>query len=116
MYLGRILIFLLFICFLGSIYCCSPSSLRPTQADEAFAKDKWGQANVVDLNKGYDIYVSKCGGCHILPKPLDYSEVKWMEILPDMCKRAFLDKSQQESVTRYILTKRLNKLAEGNSK
>jgi hypothetical protein len=95
-------------CFLGSVYCCSPSLLRPTQSDEAFAKDKWGQAGA-DLNQGYDIYVSKCGGCHILPKPLDYSEEKWMEILPDMCKRAFLNKAQQESVTRYVLTKRLNK-------
>jgi mono/diheme cytochrome c family protein len=88
------------------IVCCSPVLLSPTAEDEARAKAKYNDITLDQLNKGYNIYLNKCGGCHTLFKPQDYDEAKWLKVLPDMCQRAKLTREQTDLVTKYVLTKR----------
>jgi hypothetical protein len=85
--------------------CCSPLTFKPTQADVDFATTKWGVTTHEQMEKGYSLYVGKCGGCHYLHKPNEYSEKKWMEILPEMGKEAKVDQEQYDLILRYVITK-----------
>ena len=86
--------------------CCSPVVLSPTADDAERGKARYNDITMEQLNKGYDLFLAKCGGCHTLYKPYDYSEEKWREVLPDMCRRAKLDQAQSDLITKYVLTKR----------
>jgi cytochrome c5 len=85
---------------------CTASMLVPTADDETLAKQKWSDASMDQLTQGYHLYVSKCGGCHYLHDPKQYTEEKWKKEMPEMGKRAYLSAQQQDLILRYLLTKR----------
>ena len=94
--------------FSGSIFfiCCSPILLKPVEQDVSHAKTRWPEVTAADLQSGYNIFVNKCGGCHLLYTPEKYSEERWLKIIPDMAKKAKITEEQESLLTKYILTKR----------
>ena len=85
---------------------CTAGLLAPTKTDESIAKQKWSDANMDQLQKGYHLYVNKCAGCHYLHDPKEYSEQKWKTEIPEMGKRAYLSDLETDLVLRFILTKK----------
>ena len=85
---------------------CTASLLAPTVVDESFAKQKWEDATLQQLNEGYHLYVNKCAGCHHLHNPKDYTEEKWRKEMPEMGKRAYLSLADQDKILRYVLSKK----------
>jgi hypothetical protein len=55
-----------------------------------------------DLAKGKMIFTNRCGGCHDLPRPEQYTAPRWETILSVMNLRARLDIDQGVHVTAYL--------------
>jgi hypothetical protein len=55
-----------------------------------------------DLAKGKLIFTNRCGRCHDLPKPEQYTAQRWEGILSYMNPRAGLDIEQGVHVTAYL--------------
>jgi hypothetical protein len=80
--------------------------MKPTQRDVDFANKKWqGAITVETMEKGYSLYIGKCGGCHYLHKPSEFNEEKWMKILPEMGKEAKVTQEQYDLILQYVITK-----------
>lgn len=56
----------------------------------------------VSMEKGKTVFVSKCGSCHGLKNPGDYTVDQWNNILKIEIPKAKLDKKEAEQVTAYL--------------
>ena len=57
---------------------------------------------VLNSSFGKEIYESKCGSCHDLNKPSDYTFKQWNPIIDRMAKKADLDYLQKQNVLGYL--------------
>ncbi len=55
-----------------------------------------------DMEIGKKIFTNRCGRCHDLPKPDQYTPQRWDGILSYMIPRARLDDEQGIHVTAYL--------------
>ena len=55
-----------------------------------------------DANAGKDTYTAKCGQCHGLKNPGDYTVTEWRPILDHMAKKAQLDDVEKANVLAYV--------------
>lgn len=56
----------------------------------------------LNSNYGKEIYESKCGSCHDLKKPNEYTFKEWNPIMNRMAKKADLDNMQKQNVLNYL--------------
>jgi hypothetical protein len=85
------------------VYCSSYSYL-PTTADVYNAKIQWPEIDSSLLYKGYHLYKNKCGSCHFLYKPENYSLSKWDSILSKMKLEAKITDEQLDLIKKYVYT------------
>ncbi|MGH2552064.1 MAG: hypothetical protein ACRDEB_00010 [Chitinophagaceae bacterium] len=57
----------------------------------------------ISVEKGKTVYVTKCGNCHALKNPGDYTEDQLNNILKIEIPKANLDNKEAEQVTAYLL-------------
>lgn len=57
----------------------------------------------ISAEKGKTVYVAKCGGCHALKNPGDYSTDQMNNFLKNEIPKANLNKSEADQVTAYLL-------------
>jgi Na+-translocating ferredoxin:NAD+ oxidoreductase RnfC subunit len=57
----------------------------------------------VDFNQAKTVYVSKCGGCHALKSPSDYTVDQMYAILKAEIPKAKLNSNDAELVKAYFL-------------
>ena len=55
-----------------------------------------------DAAIGKIIFTNRCGRCHALPDPVQFTAQRWDGILARMIPRARLDKEQEIHVTAFI--------------
>ncbi|HEV7782459.1 MAG TPA: hypothetical protein VGO58_14390 [Chitinophagaceae bacterium] len=55
-----------------------------------------------DLARGKMIFTNRCGRCHDLPKPEQYTSERWKGILSYMNPRAGLNEEQGVHITAYL--------------
>ena len=55
-----------------------------------------------DIETGKIIFTNRCGNCHGLPKPDDFTAKRWDGILSYMLPRARLNNEQGIHVTAYL--------------
>ncbi len=55
-----------------------------------------------DLTQGKQIFINRCGKCHDLPLPEQFTEKRWDGILSYMIPRARLSDEQGIHVTGYL--------------
>lgn len=48
------------------------------------------------------VFEAKCGQCHDLKKPSEYTAEKWVKIIDWMAPKAKLDATQKENVLAYV--------------
>jgi mono/diheme cytochrome c family protein len=58
------------------------------------------------LERGREIFVTKCASCHGLPDPLDYSDAEWPRWMQKMTRKAKLTEGQPATALSYVLTAR----------
>jgi mono/diheme cytochrome c family protein len=54
------------------------------------------------ISNGEAVYKAKCGACHGLKDPTNYTTTRWDAILKEMIPRAKLDGAQQNEVLAYV--------------
>lgn len=87
---------------LFAVIACAPKILVPTASHESEAKKKIPDITLAQMQKGHEIYIARCGTCHKLIKPTEYSDQKWEKILPVMSKKAKLIQTEYDLVHRYV--------------
>ena len=83
------------------VSCKSKSTAGSTVSSTAPAKK---EITAVNYAMGKDLFESKCGKCHDLPKPNKYSAEKWVGIMKAMAPKAKMDDSQSTLVYDYVTT------------
>ncbi len=58
--------------------------------------------NVVQLEYGRNLYVTRCTKCHNALRITRYSKVKWGVTLPEMTIKSKFSEEQTQAVTAYI--------------
>lgn len=64
------------------------------------------QIQIATLNSGRSAFVSRCAGCHALPRLDEQTREEWPRIVATMAKRSGLRPDQGEAVLAYILAAR----------
>ena len=61
------------------------------------------------LQRGHEIYMLKCGECHVyqLPQNLDVDE--WQEAMPKMIRHAGLDSADEKAVLAYVVAVKMER-------
>ncbi len=59
-------------------------------------------ATLEELNNGRASYVNKCGGCHTLKLPSEYSAHVWQENLDEMQERARISDKEKSDIFKYL--------------
>jgi len=64
--------------------------------------------------EGRDLYMSKCGGCHQLFDPNNYSKGEWSKIMVAMQEKSKINDQQKNEIYNWILeTKKAKENIEG---
>ena len=61
------------------------------------------------LQRGHEVYMLKCGECHMyqLPQNLDVDE--WQEAIPKMIRHAGLESADEKAVLDYVVAVKLER-------
>jgi len=87
------------------MFCCGSTLLyMPTMEQIDYAGKKWPGVDSAYLLKGHTIYTTKCGSCHYLYNPSDYSVQQWDSLLPEMRDEAKLTDQEYLCLEKYIIT------------
>ena len=97
---------------IASFASCAGSIPNPTEADAEWASHEWTGTTVHNLAKGRKLYVEKCGGCHSLSMPAQYSALEWDQITEKMKIRAAVTDEEKNLMMRYLVTMREARRAE----
>lgn len=92
---------------------CAGSIPNPTEADAEWASHAWAGTTIHNLMTGRKLYVEKCGGCHSLGVPGQYSVQEWDRIMEKMKTRAAVSEEEKNLMMRYLVTIRELQRAEG---
>lgn len=59
--------------------------------------------NTETISAGQTVYSSRCGRCHYLKTPQDYTSQQWDNILKTMIPKAKLNNEEAMQVTAYVM-------------
>jgi cytochrome c len=81
---------------------CAETLPPPVAVDVTRAQASWPSTTLADLERGRELYRSRCTACHSLYAPGTYSPERWQKLLPEMFQKARLDEGERRDVTRYL--------------
>jgi len=87
---------------LAAMSCGGGAVPHPTEAHLARARARWPDATAASLERGRDLYVARCSGCHPLHPPGSQPAARWATVLDQMAPRAKLTGDERELVLRYL--------------
>ncbi len=88
----------------ASLTACGASAIpRPTDGHLSRARMEWPEATRQSLERGRDLYVARCSGCHTLFAPAAYPAARWRQVLGQMAPRARLTGEESELVLHYLV-------------
>ena len=82
---------------------CSPKTTPTKTTVETKENSDKNYTVVLNSSYGKEIYESKCGSCHDLKKPNEYTFMEWNPIMRRMAKKADLDEMQKQNVLVQLL-------------
>lgn len=88
---------------LVAVAACSAAAVPPVASTDArWASERWPGTTVAELSRGRDVVVSRCSGCHALPRPEVKSPDEWSSVLDEMAARAKLSAADRDLALRYL--------------
>jgi cytochrome c5 len=84
------------------------ASVAPAASETAIANDVAGISPMSEKKEsaqviaGKEVFKAKCGRCHELKAPENYSAAKWTKIVDWMAPKAKLETSEKENVLAYV--------------
>ena len=84
---------------------CSSAFPSPGTAEVGAAKLRDPAARQEDLVHGRDVYLGKCGGCHLLIEPGKFASEAWPEKVERMQeeRRVHLQPDELRDLVRYLV-------------
>jgi hypothetical protein len=55
------------------------------------------------LQRGHGVYLTQCGQCHELVKPVSLKVADWCLVMPGMCWNAGLTRADEALLLEYVL-------------
>lgn len=80
-------------------------AFQPSESDLSKINTADSKVTLDELKKGYNLYVTNCGGCHWLPSPASKSKTEWEKIFPEMFSKIALSPEQQKLIRQYVYSK-----------
>ena len=87
---------------LAAVSCGGGAVPRPTEAHLARAQARWPDTTRASLERGRELYVARCSGCHPLHRPDTLPAARWATLVDQMAPRARLSDSERDLVLRYL--------------
>jgi hypothetical protein len=75
-----------------------------TPADVSRAQVRWPGIQRAELDRGRQLVVGKCGGCHQPPTPDTHRASEWPGALDEMSARSHLTPPERVAIERYLTT------------
>jgi mono/diheme cytochrome c family protein len=75
---------------------CSSALYMPDQVNTAPG------VNIIDLQAGRKLYVSKCGSCHTLVLPEKYSADQWQSLVDKMETKSKITPDEKKLIVGYL--------------
>lgn len=82
---------------------CAGNVPHPSPAQAEAIQQRWPGTTQADLNRGRQLYVARCGGCHNLYPPSAFAADLWPEIMEKMAARSRLTRQEHEEILRYLV-------------
>lgn len=76
--------------------------VHPTEADARWAAKRTPGITLASLERGREIYVERCSGCHHLPLPESQPADRWEQVVDEMAARAQLSGDDRELVVAFL--------------
>lgn len=90
-----------FLIFAGFFVSCSTSK-NATVTETKEEVETVASELTPELAAGKAVFENKCGRCHDLPLPSNYSKEKWKPIMDSMAKKSKLSDEQKDLVYQYV--------------
>ena len=75
-----------------------------TEADVEFASARWPELPAGSLEKGRQLYLSKCASCHRPIDPSRYTAAEWPTKIAEMNKEKRVDDQSLKLIEAYLLS------------
>ena len=83
--------------------CAAVKLTQPAPSELEKMQQKVPSITYGQALSGFNLYRSKCNGCHGLHRPAEFTMEKWEKILPEMLAKAKLsDPQEKENLTNYL--------------
>jgi len=90
---------------LAGVWACSGSAIpQPTAADASRGSAHFPDVTLSELSQGRTLYVSRCGSCHVLKRPVELSPEQWQGEVSDMRAKngVKLSDAEAQAIVRYL--------------
>jgi len=91
--------------FFFILYSCSHKSVQTQstkKVDASATNAPFFLTAPASSIEGERVYKSKCGECHKLENPADYTSDQWIRIMKSMAKKAKLNESEKNDVIAFV--------------
>lgn len=88
----------------GLAACAGSPYPEPAAADAARAAPHFPGVTVAELQHGRQLYLSRCGSCHVLKRPSELSPDRWRAEVDEMRAKngVKLSEPEAQAIVRYL--------------
>lgn len=80
--------------------CAATKNFLPSQEALPTMQQKVPGITLEQANQGYTLYKTKCGSCHRLHAPSEYTISKWEKSLAEMYPKAKVSREEEKKLIR----------------
>lgn len=80
----------------------SMATTSPATMDSTASANSSNASNVVMVTAGQAVYVAKCGKCHGLKDPANYTQERWVGLVNAMAPRAKATDEEKGQILAYV--------------
>lgn len=91
--------------FLAGLLACGSAALpQPTAADASRGSAHFPGLTLNELHQGRSLYVSRCGSCHVLKRPVELPPEQWQVEVDEMRTKngVKLSDDEAQAIVRYL--------------
>jgi len=88
----------------GLAACGSAAVPQPTAADVSRGSAHFPGLTLSELHQGRSLYVSRCGTCHVLKRPMELPAEQWQAEVDEMRAKngVKLSDDEAQAIVRYL--------------
>jgi mono/diheme cytochrome c family protein len=82
---------------------CAAALRHATPQDVTLLAPRWPGTTIEDLQRGRQLYVRRCSGCHQLVLPENHAPADWPRLVDRMAAKARLAPEERDDVVRFLV-------------